>query len=168
MTDKSSRREFLQATAVAAVAGKTVLLEAGSAEGSPGPGAPRDRVRFGMIGVGMQGSGLLGTSVSIQGTECAAACDLYDGRHALAKEIAGNAIRTTRRYQDLLDDKSIDCIVAAVPDHWHKVPVYVRLMLACETPEVVRFLGTKGILELGETSLTFAPQRDRRTGEGAA
>ena len=27
---------------------------------------------------------------------------------------------TTRRYQELLDRKDIDCIVAAVPDHWHK------------------------------------------------
>jgi len=26
----------------------------------------------------------------------------------------------TRRYRQLLDDKNIDCIVAAVPDHWHR------------------------------------------------
>ena len=55
-----------------------------------------------MIGVGMQGSGLLRTSVAIPGVECAAACDLYDGRHTLAREIAGANIRTTRRYQELL------------------------------------------------------------------
>ena len=120
MTDKPSRREFLQTTAVAAVGGKTILLDAEAAEASQGPVAPSDRVRFGMIGVGMQGSGLLRTSVDIPGVECAAACDLYDGRHTLAREIAGDQIRTTRRYQELLDDKSIDCIVAAVPDHWHK------------------------------------------------
>ena len=29
-------------------------------------------------------------------------------------------MRTTRRYQELLDDKAIDCVIAAVPDHWHK------------------------------------------------
>ena len=120
MTDKSSRREFLQATAAAAVGGKTILLDAEAAAGSQAPVAASDRVRFGMIGVGMQGSGLLRTSVAIPGVECAAAADLYDGRHALAREIAGDKIRTTRRYQELLDDKSIDCIVAAVPDHWHK------------------------------------------------
>ena len=27
---------------------------------------------------------------------------------------------TTRRYHELLENKDIDCIVAAVPDHWHK------------------------------------------------
>ena len=73
-----------------------------------------------MIGVGMQGSGLLARSIALPGVECAAACDLYDGRHARAREIAGANLRTTRRYQELLDDKEIDCIVAAVPDHWHR------------------------------------------------
>ena len=54
------------------------------------------------------------------GVECVAACDLYDGRHTLAKEIVGPNLPTTRRYQDLLNNKDIDCIIAAVPDHWHK------------------------------------------------
>jgi predicted dehydrogenase len=46
---------------------------------------------------------------------------LYDGRHTLAKEITANpSLPTTRRYQELLDRKDIDCIVAAVPDHWHR------------------------------------------------
>jgi predicted dehydrogenase len=79
-----------------------------------------DRLRFGMIGIGMQGSGLLGTAITLPGIECVAAADLYDGRHTLAKEITGNAsLPTTRRYQELLDRKDIDCIIAAVPDHWH-------------------------------------------------
>ena len=32
-----------------------------------------------------------------------AACDLYDGRHDLAREIVGKPIPTTRRYQELLE-----------------------------------------------------------------
>ena len=37
------------------------------------------------------------------------------------QEITGNtSLPTTRRYQELLDRKDIDCIVAAVPDHWHR------------------------------------------------
>ena len=47
--------------------------------------------------------------------------DLYDGRHTLAREITAKPnLPVTRRYQELLDNKEIDCIVAAVPDHWHK------------------------------------------------
>src|SRR5256714_10036189 len=84
------------------------------------PVAPSDTVRFGMVGVGMQGNGLLETSIKLPGVTCAAAADLYDGRHTLAKEIAGANLPTTREYRRLLDDKTIDCIVAAVPDHWHK------------------------------------------------
>jgi len=118
-----SRREFLQSSAGAvgaALAMKKVRLHAEPFGTSARQVSAGDRVRFGMIGVGMQGSGLLGRSVALPGVECAAACDLYDGRHARAREIAGPSLRTTRRYQELLADKDIDCIVAAVPDHWHR------------------------------------------------
>ena len=119
--DSFSRREFLGVGA--AVAGASLV-------GSPivpapltlrrSGGAPPARVRFGIIGVGMQGSSLLRDSISLEGVECAAACDLYDGRHALAREIVRQDLPVTRRYKQLLDDKNIDCIIAAVPDHWHK------------------------------------------------
>ena len=119
-----SRRAFLQksaGTTGAMMAANTIRLKP---EEIPYAwevtASPSDKVRFGIIGVGMQGSGLLTTSVSLPGVECVAACDLWDGRQALAKEIAGPKIKTTRKYQELLDDKSIDCIIAAVPDHWHK------------------------------------------------
>src|SRR5207245_9355028 len=46
--------------------------------------------------------------------------DLYDGRHALSKEIAGEKLATTRIYKELLANKEIDCLIAAVPDHWHR------------------------------------------------
>lgn len=117
-----SRRAFLQGSAAVAASGvlrpKTILLEA---QPLPTPLAPGERVRFGMIGIGMQGSGLLTSAITIPGVECVAAADLYDGRHTLAQEITGNtSLPTTRHYQELLDRKDIDCIVAAVPDHWHK------------------------------------------------
>jgi len=117
-----SRRAFLQGGAAAAagsyIASKTILLEA---QPLPRYVAPSDRVRFGIIGIGMQGSGLLGGAITLPGAECVAAADLYDGRHTLAKEITANtSLPTTRRYQELLDRKDIDCIIAAVPDHWHR------------------------------------------------
>jgi predicted dehydrogenase len=122
MKRRFSRRAFLQGSVSAAAGGllvsKTVLLEA---QPLPRAVAPSDRVRFGMIGVGMQGSGLLAGAITLPGIECVAAADLYDGRHTLAKEITGNtSLPTTRHYQELLDRKDIDCIVAAVPDHWHR------------------------------------------------
>jgi predicted dehydrogenase len=82
--------------------------------------ATGERVRFASIGVGIQGSSLLRAAMTLPQAQCVAACDLYDGRHVLAQEIAGPSVRTTRRYQEILDDKSVECVIVAVPDHWHK------------------------------------------------
>src|SRR5437764_691122 len=124
MKNNFSRREFIQTGAVAAgglLAAKTILLDPDPSMAAMRPVPPSERVRFGMIGIGMQGSDLLGNAITLPGVECVAAADLYDGRHTLAREITNNpSLPTTRRYQELLDNKEIDCIVAAVPDHWHK------------------------------------------------
>jgi predicted dehydrogenase len=136
-----SRREFLQTSAGAAgasfVAG-TTFLESASFASTGQTTAASDRVRFAMVGVGMEGSGLLTTAVGLPGVECVAAADLYDGRHELATEIVGKPIKTTRRYQELLDDKGIDAIIVAVPDHWHKQVVVDALAAGkdvyCEKP----------------------------------
>jgi predicted dehydrogenase len=136
-----SRREFLQTTA--GVAGASLVAGSGfvGAESIPSVSqvvAPSDQVRFGIVGVGMEGSGLLSTAIQLRGVECVAAADLYDGRHVLAKEIVGKPIRTTRRYQELLDAKDIDAIIVAVPDHWHKQVVVDALAAGkdvyCEKP----------------------------------
>jgi len=136
-----SRREFLGTSAVAAgasLAAKTIVPLPYDRGTPPGAGPASDRVRFGMIGVGMQGSGLLSQSIRLPGIECAAAADLYDGRHTLAREIVRADLPVTRRYQALLDDKTIDCIVAAVPDHWHKQVVVDAVSagkdIYCEKP----------------------------------
>ena len=118
-----SRRKFLGLSAVAAgsLVTKTIWLDPEPLWAMPQAVAPSDRVRFGIIGIGMQGSGLLTNSIELPGVECVAACDLYDGRHALSKEIVNNpSLPTTRRYEELLANKDIDCLIAAVPDHWHK------------------------------------------------
>lgn len=120
-----SRRDFIRTSAGAGLtlAAPPLLLEPKELRASPGPVPASDTVRFGMIGIGMEGSGVLRTSIGIPGVECVAACDLYDERHTLANQIisaeTGKTVPVTRRYQDLLDNKGIDCIVVAVPDHWH-------------------------------------------------
>ena len=126
--DGISRRSFMRRTAgvaSAAAMGRAMLnpRAAAARELTVAPLRPLaegDTVRFGMIGIGMQGSGLLRTAIGLPGVECIMACDLYDGRHELAKAIVGKPIPTTRRYQDVLSNKDVDCVIAAVPDHWHK------------------------------------------------
>jgi predicted dehydrogenase len=133
-----SRRDFLRLSGGAALGGvlavRAIDLEAEQVAPPP-DGEP---VRFGIIGVGTQGSALLTNSVALPGVQCVAASDLYDGRHTLAREIAGPNITTTRRYKELLDDKSIECVIVAVPDFWHKTVVVDALSsgkdVYCEKP----------------------------------
>ena len=140
--ERYSRRDFMKTGAGAAgalVAAKAIFLPDERLEAAAYPPvAPSDRVRFGIIGVGMQGSDLLANAIRLPGVDCIAACDLYDGRHTLAKEIVGPNLPTTRRYQDLLQNKEIDCLIAAVPDHWHKVIVVDAVRagkdIYCEKP----------------------------------
>ncbi len=136
-----SRRSFLRTAA--GVAGASFVAGTRLLEPEPWVAAAKliganDRIRFGIVGVGMEGNNLLATAIQLPGVECVAAADLYDGRHVLAKEIAGKNVRTTRRYQELLDAKDIDTIIVAVPDHWHKQVVVDALAAGkdvyCEKP----------------------------------
>jgi predicted dehydrogenase len=136
-----SRRAFLKTTAGAAGASLvpgSILLESEPTLAASQASVPSDRVRFASVGVGMEGNQLLATAIQLPGVECVGAADLYDGRHLLAREIVGKPIRTTRRYQELLDAKDIDAILVAVPDHWHKQVVVDALAAGkdvyCEKP----------------------------------
>src|SRR5215813_5193723 len=112
-----NRRTFLQAGAAAAgglmvPSARATILEPQSQFGTGNTAGPNDRIRFGMIGVGMEGAGVLASALSLPGAECVAAADLYDGRHTLAKEITNNPnLPTTRRYQEILERRDIDCVL---------------------------------------------------------
>jgi predicted dehydrogenase len=142
MCSHFSRREFVQTGALATgglLASRGIVLETEAFAAMSKPVAPGDTVRFGIIGVGMQGSGLMPDALGLPGVECVAASDLYDGRHTLATELAGDpSLPTTRRYQDLLDRSDIDCVIVAVPDHHHRQVVVDAVQAGkdvyCEKP----------------------------------
>jgi len=118
-----SRREFLQTTAGvagASLAGSSMFLESESFAAAAQTVAPSDRVRFGIVGVGMEGSGLLTTAVKLPGVECVAVCDLYDSRHQAAQEAVQKQIPATRNYQEILNRKDVDAVIVAVMDHQHR------------------------------------------------
>src|ERR1700732_4946394 len=137
-----TRRQFLHPHAAAAALAptNTIILRDERLYAAPYPAVPpSDRIRFGIVGIGMEGSGLLTSAIQLPGVECVAAADLYDGRHLLAREITAKPnLMVTRRYKELLDNKDIDCILAAVPDHWHKQVVVDTVRagkpIYCEKP----------------------------------
>src|SRR5437773_11140116 len=99
-SNRFSRREFLAIGAGAAGASlvtKTVWLDPEPAWAFPGPASPSDRVRFGIIGIGMQGSGLLASAIELPGVECVAGCDVFDGRGTLGTGIVRHDLPTSRR-----------------------------------------------------------------------
>lgn len=116
MSIGKSRREFLQVMAGATVA-PTVLRAQRSA--SARTVAPNDRIRLGIVGVGIRGQQDLHSALRAPGVELIAAADVYDGRRALAKELWGNQVFTTRDYREVLARPDIDAVIIATPDHWH-------------------------------------------------
>ena len=96
------RRNFLMATAAAQVG----ILGA------------NDRIRAGIIGAGGRGRYLIGQFKEV-GAEVAAVCDVYEPNLQAGTKEASSGARPFRDYRRLLDEKSLDAVIVATPDHWH-------------------------------------------------
>ncbi|HZI73849.1 MAG TPA: Gfo/Idh/MocA family oxidoreductase, partial [Gemmatimonadales bacterium] len=90
---------------------------AGALAASRVPGA-NERIRLGIIGPGARGKQLMQLALQCPGTEIAGAADVYTRRLEEAKKLAPNA-RTYLDYRHLLEDKSIDAVLIATPQHLH-------------------------------------------------
>jgi predicted dehydrogenase len=77
-----------------------------------------DRIRIGIIGPGARGSEILMEAVNCPNVECIGAADIYTKRLEDVKKIAPNA-KTYLDYRHLLEDKSIDAVLIATPQHLH-------------------------------------------------
>src|SRR5262249_54161670 len=104
-----ARREFLQAAAVGTVA----FLNDRAASA-----AATDKIVVGIIGTGGQGRGAVKSYSTLPNVEVAYVCDVDDARLAEAKKIVpqAEAVSDLRR---VLDDKAVDAVSIATPDHWH-------------------------------------------------
>jgi len=77
-----------------------------------------DRIRAGIIGAGGRGKYLTGQFKEI-GAEMAAVCDVYEPNLQGGLKEASTGAKPFHDYRKLLDDKSIDAVIVATPDHWH-------------------------------------------------
>ena len=103
-----SRRKFI---------GKVASGLAGTLASSNVLGA-NDRIRLGIIGPGDRGMQLVREAVACPNTEFVAFADVYTRRLEEAKKVVPGA-KTLLDYRYLLDDKSIDAVLIATPQHLH-------------------------------------------------
>ena len=77
------------------------------------------QVRVGIIGAGGRGRYLMNFYREDPAVLIGAVCDVYEPRLEAGLSIAKGSARAYRNYKSLLDDKSIDAVIIATPDHWH-------------------------------------------------
>jgi len=77
-----------------------------------------NKVRIGIIGLGMNGSTHVQSLLSLKDeAEITAVCDIYSPR--LDRGVSATRAKGYRDYQELLADKNVDAVIISTPDHWH-------------------------------------------------
>src|SRR6188508_1181299 len=120
------RREFVKWSAAGVIVGRAAMQPFGMRRDDRIRGA-NDRVVVGLIGAGRQGQGDLGNAVKQPDTEVGAVCDVYAPNLAKGLEVAPGA-KSYGDFRRVLENKDIDAVIIATPDHWHPV----QTILACE------------------------------------
>jgi predicted dehydrogenase len=173
-----NRRQFLGRSLVGAAAAPAVVrtLVAEAAPVAPSD-SPNDRIQVGIIGVGARvQSGVLQAAMAVPGVEIVGVCDAYRGRVARAIERTDGRAKDYGDYRKLLDDKSIDAVIIATPDHWHKAQaiealaagkdVYLEKPMTLtidEGPEIIAAAGRSGrILQIGSNGMSSKLQETAR------
>jgi predicted dehydrogenase len=128
-----------------AITRRTLLQAAGV---SPMMGQPdskassNDRIQVGMIGTGARAQELMKALITLPGVEIVAVVDAYKGRVQRAIERTNGRAKACANHHDLLAQKSIDAVVVATPDHWHRQMVLDAVAAGkdvyCEKPLTYR------------------------------
>lgn len=124
---KFSRREFLKDSVLFASA--AAVLGDEFAKGNPAGPAPKvgpnDRIRIAVVGFNGRGRSHLDAFSKLADTTVATICDADSGLAERGARMVEQAQKTAPTFvQDIrrvLDDKSIDAISIATPNHWHSL-----------------------------------------------
>ncbi|HVQ29600.1 MAG TPA: Gfo/Idh/MocA family oxidoreductase, partial [Vicinamibacteria bacterium] len=124
-----TRRDFLRTTGASTAAVAAVSLAAPRAVSAGGTVSPRilganDRIRVGVVGVkGMGGGHIKHVLEQMPGENATivAVCDVWEKARLKAKEAAKlEDAQVHSDYRRLLDQKDVDAVIVATPDHWHE------------------------------------------------
>jgi len=120
---------------------RTFVIGSGSAMWAQA--APSDWLNVGVIGPGGRGQFLMKRFARDASVRFTAVCDVYEPNLEAGLSLA-NGAKAYRHYKELLNDKNVDIVIIATPEHWHHQmlldalaagkDVYVEKPL-CHTPE---------------------------------
>ncbi|HEU0038273.1 MAG TPA: Gfo/Idh/MocA family oxidoreductase [Verrucomicrobiae bacterium] len=119
MKNPITRRDFLKR----ASAGGIGLVTLGTAGAFRAAAGPNDKIVLGIMGCNGRGMAHIAEHLAVPNVEIAHVCDV-DSR-AVEKGVAAVAKKQPRQpqgvkdFRRMLEDKSVDAISIATPDHWH-------------------------------------------------
>ncbi len=102
-----TRRDFARSAGVATALSYSRILGA------------NDRVGIGYIGLGNRGDQVHDAFLEHGDCQTVAVCDLRDDYLDLAVKKSRATPARYKEYKKLLEDKDVDAVVIATPDHWH-------------------------------------------------
>ena len=124
-----SRRQFLVRTGqtTAGVLAATALASCTASQTTPVAQSrvigANERINLAVIGIRGRGGGLANSFAKIPNVHIKTLCDiderLYAGSAKKIKEIQGSEPSTEYNLRRVYDDKDIDAVVIATPNHWH-------------------------------------------------
>ena len=123
MKEEIDRRDFIR-RATLTTAAVSMAVSGPSTRSVMGA---NDKIRLGVIGTGRQGRDNM-SKFKGHGIEVAAVCDVYQPNLDQGLKAADENTKTYTDFRRLLEDKNIDIVINAAPDHWHALPA----ILACQ------------------------------------
>ena len=94
--------------------------------------APSDKIRVGAIGCKGMGSSDINSMLKLPEVDIVALCDVDDSvlrnRNSDLKKANRKEVPTFKDFRKLLENKDIDAVIIATPDHWHALP----MIAACQ------------------------------------
>ena len=103
----------------AALAGAAAVPFGSGALLQPARAAANDRIGIGVIGCGGMGRMDLTDFQKQSEAEIVAVCDVYQPNLQDAHKLTDGKARAYSDFRKLLDDRAVDAVVIATPDHWH-------------------------------------------------
>ncbi len=120
---RQNRRDFLKRTAAGGLAAATFAVAGAKASGRA-PGA-NGRLRIAVAGINQRGQEHIHAYGRIKGVEIAYLVDpdsrLFASRSRWIQDHGGSAPRCVADLREALDDKDLDAVSIATPNHWHSL-----------------------------------------------